>query len=225
VSAIRIEGVWKRRGSGARSIEVLRDVSLSIEAGELVLLLGPSGSGKTTLLGIAAGLLSPDAGSVAMNGIRLDGTSQSERRALRSTRIGFIFQRPNLLSGLTARENIRLMATLAGIAHLQSERETDAVLERLGIRDLAGRLPHELSGGEEQRVGIARALVHRPPVVLADEPTGSLDAVAGTSVAELLFSVAAERQSAVLVATHDMRLERYASRQLHMTDGRVGQQC
>ena len=221
MNAIRFEGVWKRRGSGRRAVEVLRDVSFSINAGELVLLLGPSGSGKTTLLGVAAGLLSPDAGCVEMKGIRLDGASHSVRRALRSANIGFVFQRPNLLSGLTARENIRLMASLAGISSARCESETDAVLERLGIGVLADRFPHELSGGEEQRVGIARALVHHPAVLLADEPTGNLDGVAGTAVAELLVSIATEGRSAVLVATHDLRLERYASRQLLMTDGKV----
>jgi putative ABC transport system ATP-binding protein len=221
VSAIRFERVWKRRGSGRRAVQVLRNVSFSIGAGELVLLLGPSGSGKTTLLGVAAGLLSADAGCVEMDGIRLDRASQSARRALRSAKLGFVFQRPNLLSGLTARENILLMARLAGMHSHQSERETDDVLERLGIRALADRFPHELSGGEEQRVGIARAVVHRPAVLLADEPTGNLDAVAGTSVAELLLSIATERGSAVLVATHDSRLERYASRQFFIVDGEV----
>lgn len=221
MSAIRFDGVSKQRGAGRRAVDVLRDVSFSVSAGELVLLMGPSGSGKTTLLGLAAGLLSPDAGHVEINGHRVDGSSQSARRTLRSASIGFVFQRPNLLSALTTHENVRLMASLAGIDSRTGERDTDAVLERLGIRALARRLPHELSGGEEQRVGIARALVHRPCVILADEPTGNLDSVSGNAVGELLMEVAREYRSAVLVATHDNRLERFASRELFMRDRHV----
>ena len=219
MSAIRFDGVWTTRGTARRAVQVLRDVSFSMCAGELALLIGPSGSGKTTLLGLAAGLLTPQRGRIEIRGVRIDCASQTERRALRAASIGMVFQRPNLLSGLTARENVRLMATIAGMVPSDGDRETDLLLERLGVATLRDRFPHELSGGEEQRVGIARALVHRPAVLLADEPTGSLDGTSGAAVAEMLCGLAAERQAAVLVATHDLRLERYASRCLLLVDG------
>jgi ABC-type lipoprotein export system ATPase subunit len=219
--SIRFDGVSKRRGTGRRSVCVLRDVSFRVESGEVVLLFGPSGSGKTTLLALAAGLLSPEAGRIEIGGRRIDGTSQASRRAMRSAFIGFVFQRPSLLGSLTARENVRLMARVAGLNAADAARETEAVLERLGIAGLASRLPRELSGGEEQRVGIARALVHRPAVLLADEPTGSLDSVAGAAVAELLRQAAHDSGASVLVATHDTRMNRYASRRMVMSDGRL----
>jgi ABC-type lipoprotein export system ATPase subunit len=219
MSAIRFDGVWTTRGAARRAVQVLRDVSFSIEAGELVLLTGPSGSGKTTLLGVAAGLLTAERGRIEIGGARIESTSQRVRRAVRAAAVGMVFQRPCLLSGLTARENVLLMASIAGMSANDGARQTDVLLERLGVASLRDRLPHELSGGEEQRVGIARALVHGPAVLLADEPTGSLDETAGAGVAELLRGLASERQAAVLVATHDLRLRRFASRLLVLTDG------
>jgi putative ABC transport system ATP-binding protein len=219
MNAIRFQGVSKSRGSARRSVRVIRDVSFSINAGEVVLVVGPSGSGKTTLLGLAAGLLTADDGEVEVRGVRIDQATPGERRALRAASIGMVFQRPSLLSGLTARENVRLMASLAGMEASDAQNQTDSLLDRLGMGALVNRLPHELSGGEEQRVGIARALVHRPVVILADEPTASLDGAAGESIAEILASLAAERHTAVLVATHDLRLRRFASRCLRLVDG------
>ncbi len=225
MNLIRLQGVSKSRGSGKRSVRVLRDVSLSIAAGELVLLVGPSGSGKTTLLGVAAGLLTAEEGEIEVGAVRLDGATVHQRRALRAGAVGMVFQRPSLLSGLTARENVRLMAATAGMQSWDAQRQTDSLFERLGIGALAHRLPRELSGGEEQRVGIARALVHRPAVILADEPTASLDGVTGESIAEMLASLASERQTAVLVATHDLRLRRFSSRCLHLVDGVLSEEA
>jgi ABC-type lipoprotein export system ATPase subunit len=219
VSAFRFDDVWCSRGRARRRVEVLRRASFTISPGEVVLLIGPSGSGKTTLLGVAAGLLTPERGLVEIEGVRIDNASQAKRRVLRSASIGMVFQRPSLLSGLTARENILLMASIAGMSGRDGEHETGLLLECLGIASLRHRLPHELSGGEEQRVGIARALVHRPAVILADEPTGSLDEGSGAAVAELLHSLASERRVAVLLATHDLRLRRYASRAITLRDG------
>jgi len=221
MSGIRLSDVAKRRGSGARGQDVLRKVSLTVCSGELVLLLGPSGSGKTTLLAVTAGLLTPDRGEVEIDGQLMSGATHACRRALRSTRIGFVFQRPHLLAALTAHENIRLMAEIAGRGARQSERDTAEVLDAFAISHLAGRLPHELSGGEEQRVAIARALVHRPAVILVDEPTANLDASAGRAVGDQLVRVASDYGSAVLVATHDLRLSGYASRTVTMCDGGV----
>lgn len=216
-----LQAVAKRRGSGRRSVQVLQDVNLMLSPGEFVLLEGPSGSGKTTLLGVAGGVLTPDAGRVLIADQSLTALQPALQRQLRVRYVGFIFQRANLLSGLTSRENIVLMGTLAGMTEEDAGREADRLLASLGISALAGRRPHELSGGEEQRVAVARALVHHPAVVLADEPTGSLDAATGHAVAESLAALACERRSAVLVGTHDARLAPFASRRLNIADGRV----
>ncbi len=223
MSEIRFQGVSKHRGTARRSQRVLHDVSFSIAAGELVLMVGPSGSGKTTLLGVAAGLLKAECGEVEIHGVRVDRATPRTLRALRAQSVGAVFQRPNLLGGLTARENVLLMASVAGMQPAEAEVETKRLLERLGVGALADRFPHELSGGEEQRVGIARALVHRPAVIFADEPTASLDYQSGEAIASMLASLAAEGQAAVLVSTHDLRLRRFASRCLHLVDGMLSE--
>jgi putative ABC transport system ATP-binding protein len=219
MSEIRFEAVSKRRGVGRQALPVLHQVSFSIAAGELVLVVGPSGSGKTTLLGIAAGLLKADQGKIETHGVRVDRAPPGALQALRAQAIGTVFQRPNLLGGLTARENVLLMASLAGMRNTDAQARADSLLRGLGVGALADRFPHELSGGEEQRVGIARALVHRPAVILADEPTASLDHDSGEAIAKALARLAAEEGAAVLVSTHDLRLRRFASRCLQLVDG------
>jgi putative ABC transport system ATP-binding protein len=213
--------VAKRRGSGRRAVQVLVDVNLEVWPGEFVLLEGPSGSGKTTLLGVAGGLLTPESGAVTLAGRALGTESPAGKRRIRSRLVGLVFQRSNLLPRLTSRENVLLMGQIAGMGRQAAARETDLLLEKLGISGQADRWPRELSGGEEQRVAVARALVHRPVVVLADEPTGSLDASSGRAVTELLCALAKERGTAVLVCTHDVRLEVFATRRLSLADGRV----
>lgn len=219
MSEIRFQRVSKHRGAARRSLRVLHDVSFSIAAGELVLVVGPSGSGKTTLLGVAAGLLKADHGEVETHGVRVDRATPRALRALRAQAIGSVFQRPSLLGGLTARENVLLMASVAGMRPADAQVQAQRLLDRLGVGALANRFPHELSGGEEQRVGIARALVHRPAVILADEPTASLDYGSGEAIARVFASLAAEGQAAVLISTHDLRLRRFASRCLRLVDG------
>jgi putative ABC transport system ATP-binding protein len=219
MSALELQAVSKTRGRGPHAVAALRDVSLTIAPGEVVLLDGPSGSGKTTLLAIAAGLLRADQGDVVLAGMRLDGTPPALVRAHRSRTVGFVFQRASLMPGLTARENVLLMATLAGRPRREAERETDRLLEEVGIAHRADHRPAELSGGEEQRVAVARALVHRPALILADEPTANLDGATGLLVAEQLRDLAAERGAGVLIATHDPRLAPVATRRLHLVDG------
>jgi ABC-type lipoprotein export system ATPase subunit len=221
VSALALIGVTKTRGRGHRAVRVLKGATLEIQPGEFVLLEGPSGSGKTTLLGVAGGLLSPDSGDVILAGRPLHLVSRDARGAIRATHAGIVFQRANLLPGLTVRENILLMSRIAGMTSDDGNRETVRLLEVLGLSAHAGRYPAELSGGEEQRVAVARALVHRPQVVLADEPTGNLDGHTGHAVAVSLAELARERGSAVLVCTHDTRLVPFATRRLHLRDGRV----
>ena len=216
MTAVELTKVWKTRGGGW----ILEDVSLTVAKGEIVLVEGPSGSGKTTLLGVAAGLLTSDRGRVSLDGsaLPIDG---AVRRALRRRAVGFVFQRANLLSGLTVRENVLCQAALAGRGADEASREAAALLDALGIAHLAHRRPRELSGGEEQRAAVARALVHRPAVIMADEPTASLDAQAGAAVARVLADLCRQRGAAVLVATHDTRLRSIAPRRLRLEDGRL----
>ncbi len=223
MSALRLESVEVVRGQGRRAVRGLTGVSLVLRPGEVLLLEGPSGSGKTTLLCTAAGLLSPVGGRVRVAGRDLGRLGRRELRRLRAMHVGFVFQRANLISRLTVRDNVRLAGFLAGVDAAETDRRTDRLLLRLGLGGLLDRRPDELSGGEEQRVAVARALVHRPTLVLADEPTGSLDSEAGGEVARSLAALAGEAGSAVLVATHDARLRSVGTRRAWIRDGRVGE--
>jgi len=216
-----LENVSKTRGRGARAVEVLHGVSLAVEAGEFVLLEGPSGSGKTTLLAVAGGILTPESGRVFLEGHRLHGDSRASDRGRRAKTVGFVFQRSNLLPQLNIQENVLLMGRIAGMKGADASREAEDLLRRLGLFELRYRRPRELSCGEEQRVAVARALIHRPRIVLADEPTGNLDSQAGQAVAESLAKLAGSRGSAVIVATHDVRLASFASRRIKIEDGRI----
>lgn len=220
-ATLELLAVSKTRGEGARASRAVVDVSLSVAPGEVVLLRGPSGSGKTTLLSLAAGLLVPDGGRVVLSGAELDARDAARCRARRRREVGFVFQRPSLLPNLTVVENVLLAAALAGGSPDGGTEEAAALLDQLGLARLAGRRPGELSGGEEQRVAVARALVHRPALVLADEPTGSLDGETGRAVAGSLAELARARGAAVLVATHDGRLEPFATRVVSLVDGRL----
>ena len=221
MTALELLGVSKVRGEGRMAVRALREVSLRLEPGELALLEGPSGSGKTTLLAVAAGLLRPDAGEVRIGGQVLPLGDVEARRRLRARSIGFVFQRSNLLPGLTALENVLVQAALAGLGAGEAERRARELLEALGVAHLAGRLTGGLSAGEEQRFAVARGLVHAPLVVLADEPTASLDGPAGRSVVEALLALGRERGAGILVATHDHRLAPFATRRLRLADGRL----
>jgi putative ABC transport system ATP-binding protein len=222
VSALVLQSVSKARGRRRHAAPAVCGVCLAVEPGELVLLEGPSGAGKTTLLALAGGLLTPDEGRVEVAGCDLASLSSDARRRLRARVIGFVFQRPNLIERLSVLDNVRIAAGLAGVEPREAERQACLLLERLGIASLAGRRPSEISGGEEQRASVARALVHRPTLVLADEPTACLDGVSGRGVAEALASLARERGAAVLVATHDARLAPFATRRVSLCDGRLG---
>lgn len=221
MSAVQLRKVSKVRGAGRHAVQALHAVTLAVEPGELVLLEGPSGAGKTTLLCIAAGLLTPNEGEVDLAGRSLATLSAAERRAHRARNVGFVFQRGNLLDGLSVRENVLVAAEIAGVPGESGEKRTDRLLAVLGVDHLAERRPPELSGGEEHRVAVARALVHRPAVVFADEPTGNLDGASGQAVGEALSELARADAVAVIVATHDTRLRRFADRRLSIVDGRV----
>ena len=220
-AALRAERVVKTYGSGRTAVHAVRGIDLQIERGERLLIMGPSGSGKTTLLSILGGLLTPSEGRVALAGEGLYERGDSARASLRLRRIGFVFQSFNLLSALTASENIQVPARLVGASASDARHRADDLLARLGLAERGGHRPRDLSGGEKQRVAIARALVNRPDVVLADEPTANLDATTGHEVAQILCRLASEEDKAVLIVSHDERLRDIASRVVRVEDGEL----
>jgi predicted ABC-type transport system involved in lysophospholipase L1 biosynthesis ATPase subunit len=203
---------------GRSRIEVLRNVSLEIERGETVFFCGASGAGKTTLLYTIAGLERPESGTVEFENINLYALGQDRIATVRNQRMGFVFQSYFLLPELTALENVLLPAMMGGRSR---EREAAALLERVGLKDRLHHLPAELSGGEQQRVAIARSLINDPGILFADEPTGNLDAQTGASIIDLLLGVAQEDKRTLLVVTHDQNLARRGDRLLRIEDGRI----
>jgi len=206
--------------SEAGSVQVLHGVSLHADRGEIVLVDGPSGSGKTTLLSILGGILTPTSGSVTIESTEITRLSRRERARMRLARLGFVFQGFNLLRALTAQENVELPLQALGLERAERERRAATLLERLGLGGKSERRPAQLSGGEQQRVAIARALAGEPALVLADEPTASLDSEAGAEVMKLLCELARERGAAVLIASHDHRISPFADRVVRLVDGR-----
>ena len=199
----------------------LVDVDLHVLRGEVVAVVGPSGSGKSTLLAVAGGLLTPDAGTRMVDGEDLDALPRARREQHRREQVGFIFQSANLVPYLTARENLVAVEILRGRDRHLAADEADDLLESLGLSAKADRLPGQLSGGERQRVGIGRALMGRPAVILADEPTASLDGHRGRAVVGLLRAQAAERGVGAVVVTHDERVLDLVDRVVRLEDGRV----
>lgn len=214
---VRLEHVSKRYGSGEVAVDALRDISLDIGTGELIVLLGPSGSGKTTLLNVIGGIEPVSTGSVAVAGVELTGLSAAALTAYRRHNVGFVFQFFNLVPTLTALENVQLVAELGGA---DAERRSASALEAVGILDRMSHCPGALSGGQQQRVAIARALVTNAPLVLADEPTGSLDLATGQQVLGLLRGAADSGRTVVLV-THNGAIAQIADRVLRMGSGRI----
>lgn len=204
----------------ADTVHALRGVSLRVEAGEYVAIVGPSGSGKSTLLQLIGGIDTPSAGHVDLMGTRLDTLSDRELTHLRLTRLGFIFQRFHLLPVLTARENVELPMSEAGVPPGERRNRAQELLEYVGLGARAGHRATQLSGGEMQRVAIARALANRPALLLADEPTGELDAGTGREILDLFRRLNADGVTLVVV-THDDRLAAEARRVIHMLDGTI----
>ncbi|MEM9800234.1 MAG: ABC transporter ATP-binding protein [Planctomycetota bacterium] len=213
------EGLTKRLRSGDRTITVLDGVDLEIDAGELVAIVGPSGSGKSTLLGLLAGLDRPSDGTVRIHGEPLEAMREDELSLLRRGRIGFVFQSFQLLGNLTARENVLLPMELTGVEGA-SER-ADALLAEVGLADRGHHYPSQLSGGEQQRVAVARAFGPRPELLFADEPTGNLDSATGERVLEMLLQLRAEFGTALVLVTHDAEIAARAPRAVHLRAGRI----
>jgi len=219
--AVSCRDVEKGFGAGATRVMALRRVTLEVLAGEMTLLVGPSGCGKTTLISAIAGMLTPDAGSIAVFGQDLGRLSRGRLTAFRGATVGFVFQQFNLLPALTATENASVPLRVLGRPAGEANRRAASLLGRLGLAAHRDRFPGELSGGQQQRVAIARALVHEPKLVVCDEPTASLDAENGQAAMALLRELAVRPDRAVIVVTHDDRIFRFADRIAHMADGRI----
>jgi putative ABC transport system ATP-binding protein len=199
----------------------LRGASVTIRRGEIVAVMGPSGSGKSTLLHCLAGILLPDAGEVSFDGHRLDTMREGERSRLRRERFGFVFQFGQLVPELMAEENVALPLMLSGTRRSQALREARPWFERLGLEGMERHRTGEMSGGQSQRVALARGLIARPDILFADEPTGSLDSLNGELVMSLLTSTAREQGSTVILVTHEPRVAAYADREVIVRDGMV----
>ncbi len=218
---LQLTGVGKTYRRGDEQVHVLVDFDFTLDAGEFVVVTGPSGAGKSTLLHIAGGLDAPDSGIVAVNGQDVWSMSTGARAAFRRRNLGFVFQFFNLVPMLTAVENVSLPLVLDGMAARSADARAEELLERVGLGDRARHRPAELSGGQMQRVAVARALVARPSLILADEPTGNLDSHSSTEVLDLLRSLSDEDGAAVVLVTHDQAAAGYGSRELHLVDGRA----
>lgn len=219
--AISAKQVTKTFGSGPLAFQALRGVDFEVDRGELVMLAGPSGSGKTTLLSILGCVLSPTSGDVRLFHEQISRLPESDMPRLRLSYIGFVFQGHNLIASLTAAENVAFQLQLRGWETRPSRKEAERLLERVGLLDKADRKPEELSGGQRQRVAIARAVAGDPPLILADEPTASLDAKSGLAATEMLRALAKERHHTVIVVTHDSRIYHLADRLVHLEDGQI----
>ncbi|HHX27628.1 MAG: ABC transporter ATP-binding protein [Bacillota bacterium] len=209
----------KRFMMGNSEVRALAGVDISLTSGELVMLLGPSGSGKTTLLHVLSGLEAPDTGSVIVEGKDIYSLSDSQLSRLRSEKFGFVFQSFNLLAPLTALENVEIPLRVAGKP--QAKKRALDMLARVGLAERAHHKPGQMSGGEQQRVSIARALVAEPSIVFADEPTGNLDSDTGAEIMGLLSALVADNNAACIMVTHNTELVELADRVLHLRNGRI----
>ena len=219
VPVLRVEGVRKRFGDGDSAVDAVRGVSLELAAGEFAAVVGPSGCGKSTLLHLCGGMDRPSGGTVVVDGVDLAGLDDEALTALRRERVGFVFQFFNLLPTLTLVENIALPLLLAGKSGRHATDRARDWAARVGLDQRLGHYPARVSGGELQRAALARALVHQPALVIADEPTGNLDTGNGRRVLELLQALNGETGVAVLLATHDPALAGAADRLIRMRDG------
>jgi len=224
-SFIRLDGVTHSYQEAGNRHQVLRNIDLAIAGGEKVALLGRSGSGKSTLLNLVSGIDLPDSGTITLDGMVINTLDETRRTRFRRAQIGFIYQFFNLVPSLTAVENVALVLELNGITGQSARDQSIAMLARLGVAGKADSFPSRLSGGEQQRVAMARALVHAPGIVLADEPTGNLDARTGDQVLAVLHEVLGERGSALLMVTHSLAVARTADRIITLEEGVITEQA
>jgi putative ABC transport system ATP-binding protein len=220
-AAVRLEGLTKVYGEGPLAFQALKGIDLTVAAGEFMMLVGPSGSGKTTLLSILGCVLSPTSGRGWLFDEPIHGRRERDLPELRLSYIGFIFQGHNLIDALSVQDNIAFPLEMRGYTHLDAVREARSVLDAVGLSSKYTAMPNELSGGQRQRVAVARAVAGKPPLILADEPTASLDAETGMQVTQLLKALSAERGHTVVVVTHDNRIFHLADRIVHIEDGQL----
>ena len=218
MSAVGLSKTYRRKG---KPVTALTNVSLSVQAGEFVAIVGRSGSGKSTLLSLLGGLDQPESGEVCFGTMNLSQNNRAQAAIFRRETIGYLFQSIDLLPSLTALENVALPAALEGVKTGTYRQEAARLLDAVGLGDKASALPDQLSGGERQRVGIARALINHPRLILADEPTGSLDQATGEAIMTLLKQTAEAQQIALIIVTHDLEIAAQADRVIHLSDGRV----
>ena len=219
--AVQCRGVEKSFGNGGGKVLALRGVDFDVRYGEMTLLVGPSGCGKTTLLSVIAGLLNSTAGEITVLGEQIERLPGRQQILFRRKNLGFVFQQYNLLPALTAAENGAVPLLAAGVSRRKAIGEAKRLLSTLGMGDRADALPRQLSGGEQQRVALTRALIHQPRLLVCDEPTAALDADTGQAVMELLAAEAVRPERAVIVVTHDNRIFGFADTMARMDDGRV----
>ena len=217
---IEVKGLVKRIDSGSHEVEILRGVDFTIPAGQFVAIMGPSGSGKSTLLGLLAGLDTLTEGQILLDGEEINRLTEDQMALLRARKIGFVFQSYHLVPTLTAEENVLLPLDLAGDGYQGAARARE-LLESVGLADRLDHYPVQLSGGEQQRVALARAFVSKPPLVMADEPTGNLDSTNGRHVLEMLLDLNRQEKTTLILVTHDRDLTSQADRLITLKDGEI----
>lgn len=218
---IKLENVWKIYQLGKVELEILKGISLEIAPGSFVVILGPSGSGKSTLLHIIGLLDTPSRGKVLFKSEDTSNFSEDELAQTRGKRIGFVFQQFNLLSNLTALENVAMPMLFQGMKEKERKERAESLLESVGLKERISHRPVELSGGEQQRIAIARSLANNPEVIVADEPTGNLDSATGRKVMEILFDFHKKEGKTIIVVTHDPRIADYPGQVINIEDGEV----
>ncbi len=219
-SVLRVEHLTKTYRSGERTLTVLRDVSLSVQEGSRCAIVGPSGSGKTTLLGLCAGLDRPTSGSVALNGVALNDLNEDELAQIRNQHVGFVFQTFQLIPTLTAQENVAVPIELRGESGVR--RRAIELLNQVGLGDRLDHYPAQLSGGEQQRVSLARAFINQPKILFADEPTGNLDGETAEKISDLLFELNEAAGTTLVLVTHNLELAQRTQRIISLKAGSIG---
>jgi len=217
---IEVRQLWKVIENQSSRVEILRDISFTVPGGQFLAIMGASGSGKSTLLGLLAGLDTITSGRIVLDGADITDLREDDLARLRGRKIGFVFQSYQLVPTLTAEENILLPAELSGYDG-EPRRRAKELLERVGLSNRAHHYPVQLSGGEQQRIALARAFITRPPILMADEPTGNLDSANGQHVLDLLVQLNREQRTTLILVTHDRALAEYADRIITLRDGRV----
>jgi putative ABC transport system ATP-binding protein len=220
-SILSVKNLTKTFTSGNKQLTVLKNITFSVEKGISCAIVGPSGSGKTTLLGLCAGLDKPTSGDVILNDLKISALKESELSAIRNEQIGFVFQSFQLIPTLTALENVMVPIELRGIAYKEVEEKAIDLLDKVGLRDRITHYPTQLSGGEQQRVGLARAFIHKPDVLFADEPTGNLDGDTGAQIEELLFELNQDEGTTLIIVTHDRELAAKCNRIIELKSGAI----